>query len=87
MGVEDREWYREQRRRRERLHYDPKSFRRSRTDDDAGPRRARPGFATFTAIALVLALAAAPSVGRWLQRLASTSSGGTSSPPASAKPG
>jgi hypothetical protein len=86
MGVDDREWYREERRRKERLHYDPKSFRRSRADDGVQPPRGRPGFATFTAIVLVLALAAAPTVGRWLERLASTSSGDTIRP-ASAKPG
>ncbi len=74
MGVQDRDWYWEERRHKERLHYNPKSFRRSRIDDDAPRRRGRPSFATITVIVLVLALAAAPTVGRWLQRLATPSS-------------
>ena len=88
MGVEDRDWYWEERRRKERLHYNPKSFRRSRTDGAAPRRRGRPGFATITVIVLVLALAAAPTVGRWLQRLATPSSAGsTSFQPSSSKAG
>ncbi len=64
MGVQDRDWYWEDRRRKERLHYNPKSFRGSKADAVAARSR-RPGFATLLAILFVLALAFAPTVGRW----------------------
>ena len=64
MGVEDRDWYWEERRRKEGLYYSPKSFRRSNSDAGAAPR-GRPGFWVILAIAFVLALAFAPTVGRW----------------------
>ncbi len=64
MGVEDRDWYWEERRRKERLHYNPKSFRRSNSDTGAAPR-GRPGFWVILVVAFVVALALAPTVGRW----------------------
>ena len=64
MGVQDRDWYWEDRKRKERLHYNPKSFRGSKSNASAA-RRGRPGFATLLAIVFVLALACAPTVGRW----------------------
>ena len=67
MGVQDRDWYWQERRRKERLHYNPKAFRSSPSDGVAAPRRKRPSFVAVTAIVFVLALATAPTVGRWLR--------------------
>jgi uncharacterized protein HemX len=47
MGVQDREWYWEERRRKEQLYYNPKVFRRRKRptpNSDAHSRRAAPIF-------------------------------------------
>ncbi len=72
MGLEDRDWYWKERQRKERLHYDPKAFRRWRGDVPApAPRSGSPGSGTVIAVVFVVALVLAPTAGRWLrERLA-----------------
>ena len=65
MGIQDRDWYWAERERKEKLHYQPKLLRGSRSAAGEGPRW-RPGFGTGVAVVLVVALAFAPSIGRWL---------------------
>jgi len=91
MGLEDRDWYWKERQRKERLHYDPKAFRRWRGDVRASaPRGGRPGFGTVIAVVFVVALVLAPIAGRWLrERLAERDAGAATTsqpPPQSARP-
>ncbi len=67
MSLEDRDWYWKERQRKERLHYDPKAFRRWKGDVSASaPQGGRPGFGTIVVVLLVVALMLAPTAGRWL---------------------
>ena len=67
MGLEDRDWYWKERQRKERLHYDPKVFRRWTGDaSTTRPRRGRPGIGTIIAVLFIVALVLAPTAGRWL---------------------
>lgn len=91
MGLEDRDWYWKERQRKERLHYDPKAFRRWRGDaSTTAPRSGRPGVGTVIAIVFVVALVLAPTAGRWLrERLAGSDVGAATAsqpPPQLARP-
>ena len=67
MGVQDREWYWEDRRRRENLHYNPKSFRRPRftTTNSESPIKRRPNALSRAVVVAVAAVALAVFVGQW----------------------
>ena len=53
MGVQDREWYWEERRRKEKLHYNPKFFRRPRSAASATDHAPGPTSSTWRRAALL----------------------------------
>jgi len=78
MGVQDRDWYREELRRKEKLHYNPKAFRRSRsstTSETSRPRRPL-GPVSKILIACIAAICLAVFVSQW-RRQEATSRGET----------
>ena len=58
MGIQDRDWYREELRRKEDLYYNPKSFRRPRFSAAAGAPPSRPagGLSLFVLVLVVVAV-------------------------------
>ena len=73
MGLHDRDWYWEERRRKEKLHYNPKAFRWSKSESAAGlPFVRRPGRMLKVVLVCAVVVCLALFVSQWRRYDAAT---------------